>query len=90
MGPEWVVFLVVVMVVALVAITGRRSAGGGDSTAGHYDPDAIGSYVLDPATMTYRHELPTVPRTGGVGEPGAGPPHRRRRRRRRRTGAEGG
>ena len=90
MSPEWVVFLIVVVVVALVAITGRRSAGGGDSTAGHYDPDAIGAYTLDPATMQYRYELPTVARTGRQMAPDAGPPHRRRSRRRRQTDAEGG
>ncbi len=89
MGPEWLVLIVVVAVVALVAMTGGRSAGTGESTAGHHDPDAIGRYVLDPATQSYRYELPNVARTGRPMAPNAGPPHRRRRQRRR-TDAEGG
>jgi hypothetical protein len=88
-GPEWVVVLILVLIVVLVAMTGRRSAGGGRSTAGHHDPDAIGRYILDPATQTYRYELPNVARAGGQMAPGTGPPHRRRRRRRR-TDMEGG
>lgn len=80
MSPEWVVFLVIVLVVLLVAVAGRSAGRGGESTAGHYDPDAIGSYTLDPATMAYRHNLPTLPRTAGSAPTGGGPPHRRRRR----------
>lgn len=82
MGPEWVVFVIIVVVVLLIATTGRRSGRGGESTAGHYDPDAIGEYTLDPATMRYRYDLPTLPRSGKPAAPGDGPPHRRRRRRR--------
>jgi hypothetical protein len=89
MGPEWLVLVVVVVIVALVAMTGRRAAGTRGSTAGHYDPDAIGRYVLDPATQSYRYELPNLGTTGKPMARGAGPPHRRRRRRRR-TDAEGG
>ena len=91
MGREWVVILIVAVIVVLVATTGRRSTRGGrESTAGHYDPDAIGRYILDPATQRYRYELPNVARTGGQMAPGTGPPHRRRRRRKRRTDLEGG
>jgi hypothetical protein len=89
LGPEWVVLLIILVVVILVATTGRRS-GRGSSTAGHYAPDAIGQYKLDPATMAYRHELPMVPRPGAPVAPGGGPPHRRRRRRPRPQGPEGG
>ena len=79
MGPEWVVFFIIVAVVLLVVTTGRRAGRGAGSTAGHYDPDAIGQHILDPATMTYRHELPTVPRPRVPVAPGSGPPRRRRR-----------
>lgn len=89
MGPEWVAVIVIVLVVLLVAVTGRRSRGR-HSTAGHFDPDAIGGYILDPATQSYRYELPNVARTGKPMAPGTGPPHRRRRRRRPTTDAEGG
>lgn len=89
MGGEWVAVLLIALVVVLVAMTGRRSRGGRESTAGHYDPDAIGRYVMDPATQTYRYELPDLAHTGGQMAPGTGPPHRRRRRKRR-TDAEGG
>ena len=82
MGPEWLVLLIVIVIAGLVVMTGKRSGGKGESTAGHYDPDAIGSYTLDPATMQYRYDLPTMPRSGGPALPGSGPPHRRRRRRR--------
>ena len=81
MGPEWIVVLIAALIVVLVAVTGRRSASENRSTAGHYDPDAIGRYIMDPATQTYRYELPNVARTGGQMAPGTGPPHRRRRRR---------
>jgi hypothetical protein len=90
MGPEWVVLIIAGVIVLLVALTTRGTGRGGGSTAGHYDPDAIGSYTLDPATMRYRYDLPTLPRAGGAAPPGNGPPHRRRRRRRRQTDAEGG
>ena len=90
MGHEWVVILIVALIVGLVATTSRRSARGrNESTAGHHDPDAIGRYILDPATQTYRSELPNVARSGGQMAPGTGPPHRRRRRKRR-TDLEGG
>lgn len=85
MGREWVVLIIIVVVVLLIAMTGRRSGRSGGSTAGHYDPDAIGQYILDPATQSYRYQLPTLPRSANP----AGPPHRRRRRRRR-TDAESG
>jgi hypothetical protein len=89
MGPEWVVLIIAGVIVLLVALTTRRTGRGG-STAGHYDPDAIGSYTLDPATMRYRYDLPILPRAGSAAPPGSEPPHRRRRRRRRQTDAEGG
>jgi hypothetical protein len=88
MGPEWVVFVVIGVIVLLVATSARRS-GIENSTVGHYDPDAIGRYVMDPATQTYRYELPNVAKDGGPVAHGGGPPHRRRRRARR-TGREGG
>jgi hypothetical protein len=88
-GPWVIVLVVAIIVVILVATTGRRGRGGG-STAGHYDPNAIGQYTLDPATMRYRYDLPTLPRPSVPVVPGSAPPHRRRRRRRRRTDAEGG
>lgn len=90
MGPEWVVLIIAALIVLLVGLTTRRPGRGGGSTAGHYDPDAIGAYTLDPATMRYRYDLPTLPRAGGGAPPGSGPPHRRRRRRRRQTDPEGG
>jgi hypothetical protein len=90
LGPFVVILLVVVIAVALLmASAGGRSRREGKSTAGHYDPDAIGQYTLDPATMRYRYDLPTLPRSGAPAAPGSGPP-RRRRRRRRRTDTEGG
>lgn len=89
MGPEWVVLIIAGVIVMLVALTTRRTDRGG-STAGHYDPDAIGGYTLDPATMRYRYDLPTLPQASGPATPGSGPPHRRRRRRRRQTDPEGG
>ena len=90
MGREWVVVLIIAVVVLLVATTGRRSGRGGGSTAGHYDPDAIGRYTLDPATQAYRLELPNVAPPGKPIAPVSGPPHRRRRRRRRLTGGSSG
>ena len=89
MGREWVVVLLIALIVLLVTMT-WRSRGGRESTAGHYDPDAIGRWIMDPATQIYRYELPNVARTGGQMAPGAGPPHRRRRRRKRRADLEGG
>ena len=90
MGREWVVVFLIALIVVLVTMTGRRSRGGRESTAGHYDPDAIGRWIMDPATQIYRYELPNVARTGGQMAPGAGPPHRLRRRRKRRADLEGG
>lgn len=90
MGREWVVVLIIAVVVLLVATTGRRSGRGGGSTAGHYDPDAIGRYTLDPATQAYRLELPDVARSGKPIAPVSGPPRRRRRRRRRLTDGSSG
>lgn len=81
MGPEWIFFGVIVLVTLLVVMTGMRSSRSRESTAGHYDPDAIGGWTLDPATMRYRYDLPTLPRSGVPLTPGSGPPHRRRRRR---------
>lgn len=83
MGPEWIFFGVLILVVVLVVTTGMRSSRGRGSTAGHYDPNAIGDWTLDPATMRYRYDLPTLPRSGVPVPPGRGPPHRRRRRRQR-------
>ncbi|MGZ8563408.1 MAG: hypothetical protein ACXWWU_07290 [Candidatus Limnocylindria bacterium] len=81
--PPMIVIGAVVIVVALLVVTGwRRSSRGGDSTAGHYDPNAIGGYTLDPATMRYRYDLPTLPPGASPTTPGDGPPHRRRRRHR--------
>ena len=88
-GPGMVVFLIIIGAVIVVVMTGGRSRRSGGSTAGHYDPDAIGGYTLDPATMGYRYQLPTLPRSRRPATPSSGPP-RRRRRRRRRTDAEGG
>jgi hypothetical protein len=82
LGPIVVVLLVVVIVVILVGTTGKRSSRDRESTAGHYDPDAIGGYTLDPATMRYRYDLPTLPPGESPMASGSGPPHRRRRRRR--------
>jgi hypothetical protein len=81
-GPELVLFSVIFVVVLIVATTGRWAGRGGGSTAGHYDPDAIGQYTLDPATMRYRYDLPSVAPSTAPGPPGAGPPHRTRRRKR--------
>ncbi len=89
MGREWVVVGVILIVLVLLA-AGRRTERGRGSTAGHYDPDAIGEYRLDPATQSYRYVLPTLPRSSGPSTPGSGPPDRRRRRRRRPMDAEGG
>lgn len=89
MAPWAVVLFVVIVVLLLAATARRRSPHDGDSTAGHYDPNAIGGYTLDPATMRYRYDLPTLP-PGTPAEPGSGPPERSRRRRRRTTDAEGG
>jgi hypothetical protein len=86
-GP-WIVALIGLIILALILFAWRRGRSGGDSTAGHYDPDAIGGYSLDPATMGYRYELPTLPRSRRMASPGSGPP--RRRRRRRRPGAHEG
>lgn len=83
MGAWIVIFAVIVAVLLLVYATGRRSPREGGSTAGHYDPDAIGGYTLDPATLRYRYDLPTLPRAGSPGAAADGPPQRRRRRRRR-------
>ena len=83
MGREWVIVLIIAVVVLLVATAGRRSRRSGGSTAGHYDPDAIGRYTLNPGTQGYRFELPNVAPSGKPMAPGGGPPRRRRRRRRR-------
>ena len=89
MGPWVIVLALIIVLVLLVATAGGRSKRRGGSTAGHYDPDAIGQHTLDPATMRYRYDMPTLPRSSAPAVPGSGPPHRRRRRRRR-TDAEGG
>ncbi len=83
MGAWIVIFAVLVVVVLLLYATGGRSPRDGESTAGHYDPDAIGGYTLDPATMRYRYDLPSGPASGPGAAPGNGPPRHRRRRRRR-------
>lgn len=83
LGPFIVVLIVLALVLIVVGTTRRRSSRGGESTAGHYDPNAIGGYTLDPATMRYRYDLPTLPPGESPMTPGSGPPHRRRRRRRR-------
>jgi hypothetical protein len=89
-GREWVVVLITAVVVLLVATSGRRSGRGSRSTAGHYDPDAIGRYTLDPATQAYRLELPNLAPSGKPIAPGSGPPHRRRRRGKRLTDGTSG
>lgn len=61
MAPWGVVLIVVIVVLVLIATARRRSPHDGESTAGHYDPNAIGGYTLDPATMGYRYELPAPP-----------------------------
>jgi hypothetical protein len=81
-GPEGVIVVVIFLVLALIATTGWSRRGGG-STAGHYDPDQIGQYTLDPVTMRYRYDLPTMPQSTAPLEPDSGPPHRRRRRHKR-------
>jgi hypothetical protein len=83
MGAWIVIFAVIVAVLLLVYATGKRSPRDGGSTAGHYDPDAIGGYTLDPATLRFRYDLPTLPRAGPSAAPGGGPRRRGRRRRRR-------
>jgi hypothetical protein len=83
------ILIVVIFLVILFIATRPRSRRDHDSTAGHYDPNAIGQYIYNPATQTYRLELPTLPRAGAPATPGDGPPHRRRRRRRR-PDTEGG
>ncbi len=90
MGREWLLVLIIAVVVLLIATTGRRSGRGRGSTAGHYDPDAIGSYTLDPATQAYRLELPNLAPSGKPIGPGSGPPRRRRRRRKRLTDGTSG
>ena len=83
MGAWIVIFAVLVAVLLLVYATGgRRSPRDVGSTAGHYDPDAIGGYTLDPATMRYRYDLPTLPPGESPMTTGSGPPPLRRRRRR--------
>ena len=77
-GRALVLAAVLVIVLALLARGTRR---GGGSTAGHYDPNAIGRYTIDPITKLSRYELPTLPPNGSAA-PTGGPPHRRRRRRR--------
>ena len=83
LGPALVVLLVGIAVLILVGTTGGRRSRGRESTAGHFDPDAVGGYTLDPATMRYRYDLPSLPPGSSPMAPGSGPPHRRRRRRRR-------
>jgi hypothetical protein len=87
-GPWVIVLVIAIVVVILIATSGRPRREGG-STAGHYDPNAIGQYTLDPATMRYRYDRPTLPRSNVPAVSGDGPPHNRRRRRRR-TDTEGG
>ncbi len=82
-----VILAVVAVLLLLVALDGRSSRGGG-STAGHFDPNAIGGYTLDPATMRYRYDLPTLPRGSAPAARGTGPPRGRHRRRRRPMDAE--
>jgi hypothetical protein len=82
LGPFLIVLVVLVVVVVLLGTSGRRSRRDAGSTAGHYDPNAIGGYTLDPITMRSRCDLPTLPPSGEPATPGSGPPHRRRRRRR--------
>lgn len=82
LGPFIVVLIVMLLLLIVVGTTGRRSSRGRESTAGHYDPNAIGGYTLDPATMRYRYDLPTLPPGESPMATGTGPPHRRRRRRR--------
>lgn len=83
LGPFIVILVVAVIVMVLIGTSGGRSRRNGGSTAGHYDPNAIGGYTLDPATMRYRYDLPTIPPGASPAEPGNGPPDHRRRRRRR-------
>lgn len=81
LGPFIVVLIVMALLLIVVGTTGRRSPRGGASTAGHYDPNAIGGYTLDPAMMRYRYDLPTLPPGESPMSTGSGSPHRRRRRR---------
>lgn len=82
LGPFIVVLVVMLLLLIVIGTAGRRSSRGGDPTAGHFDPNAIGGYTLDPATMRYRYDLPTLPPGESPMATGSGPPHRRRRRRR--------
>lgn len=82
LGPVIVVLIVLALALIVLGTTGRRSSRGGEATAGHYDPNAIGGYTLDPATMRYRYDLPTLPPSGAPAARGSGLPRRRRRRRR--------
>jgi hypothetical protein len=81
MDPRVVILAVVIAVLLLIVALSGRSSRGGRSTAGHYDPDAIGGYTLDPATMRYRYDLPTLPRGSAPTGRGSGAPRGRRRRR---------
>jgi len=90
MGPWVVALALVIILLLLIAAASRRSPRNSGSTVGRYDLSAIGQYTLDPATMTYRFDRPTLPRSRAPAAPGAGPPHRRRRCRRRHSDAEGG
>lgn len=81
-GPWLIAIALVIVVLLLVAASVRRSPRDGGSTVGHYDPNAIGGYTLDPATMTYRFDLPAKPRSGAPPTLRGSPPRRRRRRRR--------
>lgn len=69
MAPWAVVLIVIIVVLLLIATARRRSPSDGESTAGHYDPNAIGRYTLDPATMGYRYELPDPPARTDVESP---------------------
>ncbi|HEY7738388.1 MAG TPA: hypothetical protein VIC63_05080 [Candidatus Limnocylindria bacterium] len=74
--------LLVGLVVVLVTsrLGGHPLPGGGSGTSARpRDPDAVAAYSLDPATMSYHLELPSV--APGPNLPaGSGPPNRRRRR----------
>ena len=83
MDDRGLILIVVVFLVILFVALRPRSHRDQESTAGHYDPNAIGQYIYNPATQTYRLDLPILPRAGAPTGPGEGPPHRRRRRRRR-------
>ncbi len=80
MGDAVVVIGLAILIGLVLLVRNRPPAHRGRSMAGRDDPSAIGHFTLDPATLAYRHDLPTSPAPGGPVPRGSGPPHRRRGR----------